>query len=491
TTADASPTPIDDQIQFADPAAPCMIELGSGATLVGFSLLSSGGNPAANGICCSAGNPRLSSLLIVGSTASPPQLPDGGWALPSGLSITGSCAPSLDGVTVQGFLGSGIFVQTDALSPVTIDGGQVTKNGSALNGCADPGIELAAGTVDMAGTSVDHNAGTGMSVEPGASLDVSQSSFSQNAQGCYNYYCGLGCRGTITATDVTANGNVGVAFGICGLNGGTFTGTNITTSQNAYIGFMAASNTTVHGLTASQNNRVGVYVEPGASLYVDGLVSIANTNEGLAISSVGASLIVDGGTISDNGSQGTYAGLSLLGGISTIQNVSVTGSTGPGVFISGPATLSGCAVTGNQGVGVLVDADGGVVSSLTLESLDVHGNGIGGSGGAQQGGIFFASPVSVLDFTGNRIHDNQGDQLTLAAGASWGLGSAGDCAAPNAVYCPAAGKVGLRIGAPVTNVVAQGFSWSNDPPVSSIDYEFSVPSTAVDASQPCAASSCP
>jgi hypothetical protein len=160
-----------------------------------------------------------------------------------------------------------------------------------------------------------------------------------------------------------------------------------------------------------------------------------------------------------------------------IHDNGVGGQTGFGVHLSAnngsiASTVRNCLIRGNGDAGVWVDQPAGHTTVSVLEGNEIDGNNK--TAGRSAGGIYFVAPSTLTSFTGNKIHDNTGDEVGFAAppngGGSWSLhGAAGCGAATNQIYCYGAGSVGVRVAASIT-VDAQGLSWQNAVPAAGVDY---------------------
>ena len=88
----------------------------------------------------------------------------------------------------------------------------------------------------------------------------------------------------------------------------------------------------------------------------------------------------------------------------------------------------------------------------------------------------FASPVTLVRFTGNRLAGNAGHQLGFAdrpsGGENWTLGTAScDSLTVNRIDCYAPGQVGILISSALPTLVqVRGTAWQNLSPALSTDW---------------------
>jgi hypothetical protein len=83
------------------------------------------------------------------------------------------------------------------------------------------------------------------------------------------------------------------------------------------------------------------------------------------------------------------------------------------------------------------------------------------------GGVLFATTSTLASFTGNRIHNNGGDELGFEAAppsGTWNVSVPACGAAQNQIYCYGVGSVGLRAAGGSYTVNAQRVSWVSAAP---------------------------
>jgi len=215
---------------------------------------------------------------------------------------------------------------------------------------------------------------------------------------------------------------------------------------------------------------VGAATASLASLTVSG-----NTNHGIEVlrAPLGAStvMVIDGLTAKSNGGSGVYL-------------------HGTGNIV---ATLKNSKISLNSGYGVRIEQAAATTTQENLQSNDITQN--------TTGGIGFTTSSTLNGFAANTIHNNGGDQISIAARQNpiagnppYNFSSAGACDANrNQVWCYSASGVGIRVtGAAGSAVNANFMSWLDAVPAVNTDYITSGAAGTFTVASPCAAQpSCP
>ncbi|NIN34027.1 MAG: hypothetical protein GTO60_02500, partial [Gammaproteobacteria bacterium] len=394
----------------------------SSAILDGFTIDNSGNSSATRGILISGATPTIKNSIITGNAAGN----TGGDSATNCYGGGGVCivdsVPTFDNVTITsnsatnrhgcgmyihsagggavitnstiGVNGSpnncsngaagGIYYTGATTGSLTISDSNIQYNQSAQNGT---GIYLTNinTTTTITDTNITNNTGGGNVYGAGiyasnAPLSITGGSISNNAGGVNRGGGGIYATGTggISISGTTINSNTGGSYG-----GGAIYLTS----------FTAASPLTISNSTISSNFATG----SGGGLFLSGVtnaMTITNTNinsnstgdggygGGIYLSS--STLDVTGGTISSNN-----AGLNRGGGA-----VYITSST---------ATFTGTEMKSNDGGGnsfgggaILME---GTSPSMTLTRATIQGNGIGGGGTHNGGGICVKAGTATITNT--------------------------------------------------------------------------------------------
>jgi hypothetical protein len=202
-------------------------------------------------------------------------------------------------------------------------------------------------------------------------------------------------------------------------------------------------------------------VEPGAGTVEVVGGSYGGSEIGVWLRGGTTTLVPDGAssvTVSDN----AWLGILVGGGLD---------STAPLAAIPG-ATLDHVAVSRNGAVGVVVSRLDEASSSVRLSSCDVSENGrarvvMSGPAGIQRqvGGVLVSLQTgSRLEYAGNRLWSNSGDQLVVETDSSWSLGVCSCGAGTNLFACVSPGPTqwALRhVGSGFLEAAC--FRWPGDP----------------------------
>jgi hypothetical protein len=189
---------------------------------------------------------------------------------------------------------------------------------------------------------------------------------------------------------------------------------------------------------------------------------------------------------------GNVTGVVLEAGDLTLRAPKVRGSQGDGIFAS-VAMLNTIKLTVEDGV---IHHNGGIgletqyASRLHLNRTRIcanEGATVSLSGTDRKVGGLYASGTAPADlnFTGNRFHENKGDQAVFFAGGSWNLDAPNACDSQRnafALYDSAASGVGVVAAG--TAVSARYSQWSTVPPVQNVDYVL-LNAGSLNATNPC------
>jgi hypothetical protein len=358
---------------------------------------------------------------------------------------------------------------------------------------ADVGIRVAVGTLTATGTRVHNNGGDGVTVTAGTATLHKVNLVDNDGRGLNV------AGGTVTIDDgstVTSNGTnaapsdgIGILGGTVTIGGGSGQRVDIGASTGAGIKVTAPAATTVSISRALVHNsaKAGLDLDvavDGGKITVTDCDVHDNTGEGVRLV---------------RGPATTGAAVSLDNVRVYLNNVGVALRADTGDLV---ASVKNCAIHDNRDTGLLVQQGTGNVTSATIEGNDVlHNNS---AAGRSVGGVFFATPSTLVSFAGNKVHGNPGDEMGFDAkpngGDTWDLSGPMDCTAPNVLSCYnlAVGgtAVGLRIlpTAPAgTKVNAASVSWANAVPAKGVDFEFTDVTDVVTAVPACtpATNSCP
>jgi hypothetical protein len=223
--------------------------------------------------------------------------------------------------------------------------------------------------------------------------------------------------------------------------------------------------------------ETGVRVEGGCPVHIAGVVVSGASGPGLEVVRATPEPVV----VSDALLDGNVTGVRLAAGDLTLDRPVVTRSQGHGIDATGagPGTVT---LTVTDGL-VCRNGTSGNGIGLVLQFANrfhLTGSRVCGNAGASRslsgtnrtvGGLFAVgdAPADVV-FTGNRFHDNVGDQAVFYAGmGTWNLdGSAACDAGLNAFGNYAAGQVGVVAAG--TNVRANDARWKSATPAAGTDY---------------------
>jgi hypothetical protein len=441
------------------------VTLGDGAALAGFTVTAA--------ITCPAGTASLRGVALAGAGAG------------AGITVGGGnrCALAVDGVTVSNF-------ETGVL----INAGDLTGKGLVATGNTQYGLRALSGaevgTVTLDGGRFDENKVDGMRWERGTLVGT-------GVQFMKNTLNGITVHGgsvTLHQARVLSNGDLGIDM----------LDAKVTVDDGSQLNGNGASGIKVEGGTLVVGGAAGALVDmsdngplnalyavnidapgPGTSVTITRAVMKRNFGYGIKVlfQTPDGSVTVTDSELAENRLGGIFLreaqstkGLTPL----VVDNVRIHdngsgGATGYGIFMSGnngniASTVRNSLIRDNGDVGVWVDQPAGQTTISALENNEIDGNNR--TAGRATGGVWFAAPSTLTAFSGNKIHDNGGDELGFAAaptgGGAWPLHGAG-CGAPNQIYCYGAGKVGIRAPTGVS-VDAQGAAWQSAAPAVGVDF---------------------
>jgi hypothetical protein len=402
----------------------------------------------ASGLTINAGNDGYNGIVIDPIEAS---------AVTARLTL--SNVTVTNGNTAQSGAGTGILVDSGALSAAAATGAVVTiSGGTAVNRFQD-GVVIGSGTLNVSGSN----------------------SFSQNRRD--------GLRLLSAAAEVTGE-QVTIAAGTTINNNGRL-GVLVRTTKPASI----------TGATISNNGMT-----PGTGL-VGGGVEVLSSQ----VTSVSTlQLAIAGSMIMTN----TGCGIALTGGEvlvgpGSVRACGVAGAGGePDAGGQIGAQITGNTISGNTGVGLFVSEGSAAATTETkvlIRGNDITNNLTGDTNSPSiiAGGVYFApdgafgstaSRVLLTEFIGNRIHSNKQAELGFALNRAdtstnpdtwWNIGSAQGVdmttacqagAMPNRIHCygatagEAAGTPGVATTGPDIHVSVVGLFWQESVPASGRDY---------------------
>jgi hypothetical protein len=428
------------EIEFDSPSAASAVVLSTGSSIVGFTVQTLPiGNAAAVAVSCGTpGSSSVADSLLQG----PENGSNQSLVLSNpGVEVTGQCSLSLSNVTVQDYGGAGVSLANAASA--AIDGGSILNNGwgETDGGCTGDGIHMeSTGALSIDNTTIAGSYWYGLHAQSGTVTGTNVSILGIPATGANFgyafgglglgdfYFCSTNSSARVTLTNVEING----------LGSDDYDGVDLVGGTLALLG----------DVSITRHGYFGVDVFSGTA-YLENPTIKSNWGSGVRNDSLGVTaptLTLDGGTIGpdDVSATGfselvfsnTGAGNLALIGTTVQDNPHLTKGDAWGVDLGGPGaySLTNCDIVGNGGTGL-------------------HLNGT-------------SNDLKV--FSGNRIHDNGGDQI-LVSGGSWNLSAPAGCdGGQNAIYGYQTGYVGLAVDA--GKATANDDSWQNPTPVAGVDY---------------------
>jgi hypothetical protein len=386
-TADAVFTPADYVI--SSNAAGTLITLANGSALRGFSVVGNGAAQAL--ISCSAGSPVLDTLAL-----------DGSGTVVDGVDVLGTCAASLNAVTIGDLTGVALNVSSSA--PSTLTGGML--------GTSKIGLQQTGGSVSATDLAIENNGNYGVLLpasSPGTPTLTLSSGSAVNDNGSAGVFAGISiAKGSLTASNATVQGNGGIGIQLTSAAGSH----QLTTVQVVGNGTKSASfgvaltagTLAASGLSVTTSSDSGVSISGGGAT-LTGAALTANTGRGLIVSG-SSTVTVSGGTFNSNGLAGIFGtagtlnvlgatelasngthGLHVTGATTVINGANIHDNTDDGVLVNettGVTVNIGTAATtttiNHNGIdGILVDAapptSGSGANSLTIDTVAVGNNG--------------------------------------------------------------------------------------------------------------------
>jgi hypothetical protein len=250
-------------------------------------------------------------------------------------------------------------------------------------------------------------------------------------------------------------------------------GLAITAGLRAGISVIGACGATLQRVGVTRAAGPALSVEPGA-----GAVQVAGGSYSASEIGVwlrgGSTELTPDGVSSVIVSGNAWLGVLVGGGVAA-----------PAALASVPlATLDHVVVSGNGAVGVVVSRLVEASSLVQLRACDVSANGrarvltSGATGNERQvGGVLVAVQTpATLEYDGNRLWSNAGDQLVIDSNSSWQFGPT-SCGADSSLFaCVIAGQqYALRkVGASGT-VVTTFFRWPGSPEAAYVSSGVSAP----------------
>jgi len=243
---------------------------------------------------------------------------------------------------------------------------------------------------------------------------------------------------TNAALNMTGSGTVSITTGVLsasfvGLaqNSGTVTATGLSVQGNGTYGVRLATggagtpSLTISGQSVVSNNGstgsfAGVSIAKGNVSLTDTQVS-GNSATGLDLGGTGT-FTLNNVQVTGNGTAGTLPGVSLAGGTVTATSLSANSNTGDGVTISsGTGSFTSSSFKQNGGNGLTLttgsaDVNGGLISGNTglgiaasAGTLTMEGNAEVASNGSD--GVQLAGAATTIN--GANIHDNLGNGVSI------------------------------------------------------------------------------
>lgn len=393
----------------------------------------------------------------------------------------------------------------DIQAPVGMATPQVTLTRGKIQGADGFGIRIRGGSIIATGTSVTGSGGGGMTAIDGVAILGGSATLKQmTISGSENrgVYQEAGTSIIDEGTKISGNGMVGTSSGI------RFSGGSMQIGSATAVPVEISGNG-LHGVYCNTAGGTGV-----ATLSITRASIHDNAVSGMRVefAEAGAtgSVSLSGGEVFKNGLHGIWVNRApavsggLVGftadGVTVRDNGGAMADSGIGINISADvgdvtATIKNSTVKGNRGRGVSVAQGTGFTTVLSFEGNEVAGNRTTGTSAV--GGVSFESASTLSTFSGNRIHNNGGDELGFAAAANgnvpWNISAAACGPTSNQIYCYGdAGSVGVRVtGAPAQVVNAANVGWSNATPTAGTFDFAAAGGNAVLATPACPPIACP
>ncbi len=433
TTSDSPLTTTNYALVFNDAAATDAVILSAGATLSGFSVVDNGGNSAARAIACASGAATLDTDLVNGLNGV-----SGGTNLTTGVEVSGSCALTTSGVTVENFTSAGVSLDqtTDAGTPaITTTNGAVGPNGK-------DGLVVNAGAATLTGTHFDGNGATnsvssGIALN-GGTLTASSITASKN-QGTGVYVGAAATSASLTGATASINGYDGLLA-----QGGTIALATVTANANGHDGLDVTGGSVtdtggVYGASGAGNTADGVALTESAALSFTGSGTSASGNGANGVNllpgngtPVAATVALHGVTLSGNVARGLYleAGLATpaTGGTTMVTVDGTGGATSVGGNGTGNTKMAGVRVasgsltmSGASGAPVTISGNGAAGVRITygsnsdFQATTLSGVTVGGAAAsaANAVGIDINSGGSPIEVNGCTIEGNAGDGILV------------------------------------------------------------------------------
>ncbi|WP_420317393.1 BspA family leucine-rich repeat surface protein [Ekhidna sp.] len=345
-----------------------------------------------------------------------------------GTIIQGNWLGTVDGSSRSENTHHGISI-TGTADNITIGGDFGAGLGNVISGAGNGryGILTAGGGVSLL------IRGNYIGTDATGNVDLHNEGGGVNVGGSYTFTIGgvgAGEENVISGnnTDTNADGiNIGNSATGSILNNKIGVGANGSTALgNGGYGIIfanSASNVLVDGNTISDNGTDGIYLGNGSSgltvsdnrigLTTDGLTALGNTNDGVRIG-MGTNITISGNTISANGSDGI-----VIGGDQTNLDIN-TNVIGLNFNGEGDMVLDGDGVTvtsdntfGNQDNGIVLNLVDGSSSGNSINGNLISGNGVFADENTGSVGIGIYINADTRGFT---IQDNviglEGDEVT-------------------------------------------------------------------------------
>ncbi|WP_089354861.1 LamG-like jellyroll fold domain-containing protein [Ekhidna lutea] len=342
--------------------------------------------------------------------------------------IRGNWIGTLNGTTPSGNNHHGISA-TGTINNLIIGGNSLTGEGNIISGAGNGKYGI---TTNITGTNLSIK-GNLIGTDSTGNAPMNNEAGGVDIGGAVTFVVGgvgPGERNIISGnnTDTNADGiNIGNSSSGSILNNYIGVGEDGSTPLgNGGYGILfanSASNVLVDGNTISNNGTDGIYLGNGSStltvsnniigLTTNGLIAQGNTNDGVRIG-IGTNITISGNTISANGSDGI-----VIGGDQTNLDIN-TNIIGLDINGQGDMVLDGDGVTvtsdntfGNQDNGIVLNLVDGSSSGNSINGNLISGNGIYADQNSGSVGIGIYINADTRGFT---IQDNviglEGDEVT-------------------------------------------------------------------------------
>lgn len=221
----------------------------------------------------------------------------------------------------------------------------------------------------------------------------------------------------LTLTGVTLSDSAGL--GLFHINGGSIVATDVTASNNGSSGIAASGAITtfqLDGVTASDNDDNGIFLETSAPVIVGSLTDVTatgNDDYGVNLQILGGAISLTDSSTTGNGDNGLF--LFVEGGIATVDSLVTTGnSTGADLWVDDGGVINATGLTAdtNDATGIDIFV---FLGSVNVSSSTARFNGAA-TPAALGGGVAVIAQDGSVILDGVDASSNQAD-----AGAGVGV----------------------------------------------------------------------